>query len=78
MRERTPLPRSVIEQLPRLKLIASTGPRNAAIDVEAGGRKAGRVRYWQYGQAEKSPDLAISDLSRFLASMASLIRLPRE
>ena len=35
MRERTPLPRSVIEQLPRLKLIASTGPRNAAIDVEA-------------------------------------------
>jgi hypothetical protein len=33
MRERTPLPRSVIERLPRLKLIASTGPRNAAIDV---------------------------------------------
>ncbi len=31
------------------------------------GEKAGRVRYWQYGQAEKSPDLAISDLSRFLA-----------
>ncbi len=26
------------------------------------GEKAGRVRYWQYGQAEKSPDLAISDL----------------
>ncbi len=31
------------------------------------GEKAGRVRYWQYGQAEKSSDLAISDLSRFLA-----------
>src|SRR6266705_6721653 len=29
MRERTPLPRSLIERLPRLKLIASTGPRNA-------------------------------------------------
>ena len=29
-------------------------------------QKAGRVRYWQYEQAEKSPDLAISDLSRFL------------
>jgi phosphoglycerate dehydrogenase-like enzyme len=27
MRERTPLPRSVIERLPRLKLIASTGSR---------------------------------------------------
>ena len=30
--------------------------------------KAGRVRYWQYGQAEKSPDLAISDPSRFLCA----------
>jgi phosphoglycerate dehydrogenase-like enzyme len=35
MRERTPLPRSLIERLPHLKLIASTGPRNAAIDAEA-------------------------------------------
>src|ERR1700748_3330567 len=35
MRERTPLPRSVIERLPNLKLIASTGRRNASIDVEA-------------------------------------------
>jgi phosphoglycerate dehydrogenase-like enzyme len=35
MRERTPLPRPVIERLPRLKLIASTGSRNASIDVEA-------------------------------------------
>lgn len=35
MRERTPLPREVIERLPRLKLIASTGPGNASIDYEA-------------------------------------------
>src|SRR6202030_4839336 len=35
MRERTPLPRSVIERLPNLKLIASTGPVNAAIEVVA-------------------------------------------
>jgi phosphoglycerate dehydrogenase-like enzyme len=35
MRERTPLPRVVIERLPRLKLIASTGSRNAAIDIDA-------------------------------------------
>ncbi len=35
MRERTPLPRSIIEHLPRLKMIASTGPFNAAIDVAA-------------------------------------------
>lgn len=35
MRERTPLPRSIIERLPRLKMIASTGPFNASIDVAA-------------------------------------------
>jgi phosphoglycerate dehydrogenase-like enzyme len=35
MRERTPLPRGVIERLPRLKMIASTGPFNASIDMAA-------------------------------------------
>jgi len=35
MRERTPLPREVLQHLPRLKLIASTGSRNASIDMEA-------------------------------------------
>jgi phosphoglycerate dehydrogenase-like enzyme len=35
MRERTPLPRSTIERLPRLRMIASTGPFNAAVDVAA-------------------------------------------
>jgi phosphoglycerate dehydrogenase-like enzyme len=35
MRERTPLSREVIERLPRLKMIASTGPFNASIDVAA-------------------------------------------
>jgi len=35
MRERTPLPREVLERLPRLKLIASTGSRNSSIDMEA-------------------------------------------
>jgi phosphoglycerate dehydrogenase-like enzyme len=37
MRERTPLPRNVIERLPNLKLIASTGPGNASIDVAGAG-----------------------------------------
>lgn len=35
MRERTPLTRSILEQLPKLKLIASTGTRNASIDLAA-------------------------------------------
>jgi len=37
MRERTPLPRNVIERLPNLKLIASTGAVNGSIDVAAAG-----------------------------------------
>jgi phosphoglycerate dehydrogenase-like enzyme len=39
MRERTPLPRSVIERLPRLKMIASTGPFNASIDMAAAAER---------------------------------------
>ena len=35
MRERTPLPRNLIERLPNLKLIASTAAVNASIDVAA-------------------------------------------
>jgi phosphoglycerate dehydrogenase-like enzyme len=35
MRERTPLPREVLEQAPNLKLLVTTGMRNASIDIEA-------------------------------------------
>ncbi|HWO30556.1 MAG TPA: D-2-hydroxyacid dehydrogenase family protein [Candidatus Acidoferrum sp.] len=35
MRERTPLPREVLQRLTRLKLIASTGSRNVSIDMGA-------------------------------------------
>jgi phosphoglycerate dehydrogenase-like enzyme len=48
MRERTPLPRSVIERLPRLKLIASTGPRNASIDVHAAAERGIAVAHTGY------------------------------
>jgi phosphoglycerate dehydrogenase-like enzyme len=48
MRERTPLPRSLIERLPRLKLIASTGPRNASIDVEAAVERGIEVAHTGY------------------------------
>jgi phosphoglycerate dehydrogenase-like enzyme len=43
MRERTPLPRKVIERLPQLKLIASTGPRNASIDMAAARERGIRI-----------------------------------
>ena len=35
MRERTPLPRNIIERLPKLRMIASTGPFNASVDMAA-------------------------------------------
>jgi phosphoglycerate dehydrogenase-like enzyme len=35
MRERTQLPRSVLEHLPKLKLLVTTGMRNVAIDAKA-------------------------------------------
>src|SRR5579862_380908 len=35
MRERTPLSRETLQRLPQLKLIASTGARNASIDMTA-------------------------------------------
>lgn len=40
MRERTPMPAKLITALPNLKLIVSSGPRNASIDLNA-ARQAG-------------------------------------
>ena len=42
MRERTPFPRELLERLPRLELLVTTGSRNAAIDVEA-ARELGAI-----------------------------------
>jgi len=35
MRERTPFPRMLLAALPKLKLLITSGMRNAAIDIEA-------------------------------------------
>jgi phosphoglycerate dehydrogenase-like enzyme len=43
MRERTPLPRRILERLPNLKLIASTGARNASIDLPAAAERGIQV-----------------------------------
>ena len=48
MRERTPLPRKVIERLPNLKLIASTGSVNASIDVAVAGDRGIAVVHTGY------------------------------
>jgi len=39
MRERTPMSGSLLKRLPKLKLIASTGPRNASIDLAAAAER---------------------------------------
>jgi phosphoglycerate dehydrogenase-like enzyme len=49
MRERTPLSREVLQQLPRLKLIASTGPVNASIDLQAVRERGIAVTNTGYG-----------------------------
>lgn len=48
MRERTPLTRSILERLPRLRLIASTGPQNASIDVDAAAERGVQIVHTGY------------------------------
>jgi phosphoglycerate dehydrogenase-like enzyme len=48
MRERTPMPASLLEHLPRLKLIASTGSRNASIDLAATAERGITVVHTSY------------------------------
>jgi len=48
MRERTPLPREVLQSLRQLRLIASTGPRNASIDMAAAGELGITVTHTGY------------------------------
>lgn len=43
MRERTPLPRDLLEQLPNLKLVISSGARNASIDSECAAERGIKV-----------------------------------
>jgi phosphoglycerate dehydrogenase-like enzyme len=57
MRERTPLPRAIIERLPRLKLIASTAFRNASIDSAAAAEHGVPVAHTGY---DSSPTIELT------------------
>jgi phosphoglycerate dehydrogenase-like enzyme len=70
MRERTPLPRQVIERLPRLKLIASTGPRNASIDAAAAQDRGIRVTATGY---RSSPTIELT-WALILGSVRNIVR----
>jgi phosphoglycerate dehydrogenase-like enzyme len=79
MRERTAFPASVIERLPRLRLLASTGLRNAAIDVEACRRRgivvsgARGARNGLAGTSEVAWALILALHKRLVSSHAALL-----
>jgi phosphoglycerate dehydrogenase-like enzyme len=70
MRERTPLRREILQQLPRLKLIASTGPRNASIDMQAAAERGIQVTATGY---ESTPTIELT-WALILASARHLTR----
>ncbi len=70
MRERTPLLRGVIERLPQLKLIASTGSRNASIDRVAAEERGIRVTATGY---RSTPTIEIT-WALILASARQIVR----
>lgn len=75
MRERTPLSRSIMEQLPNLRLIVSTGPRNASIDTgaaKARGIVVCGTRSAPNGAAELAWALILAIVRNLPAESASL------
>jgi phosphoglycerate dehydrogenase-like enzyme len=75
MRERTPFTRNVIERLPRLRLLVTTGPRNAAIDLEAAagaGIVVSGTRGRPFSTAELTWGLIISLARQIPAEVAAV------
>lgn len=75
MRERTPMTRNVIERLPTLRLIVSTGPRNASIDVEAAEERGIAVLHTGYSSAptvELTWALILASARNLVAEVESL------
>ena len=50
MRERTPLPKDLINELSNLKLVITSGMWNASIDIDALNKKNDQVFYHQIGR----------------------------
>jgi phosphoglycerate dehydrogenase-like enzyme len=75
MRERTPLTREIIERLPRLRLIASTGAVNASIDLEAArerGITVAHTGYTSHGAIELTWALILAAVRQIPAEAASM------
>ena len=77
MRERTPFPRSLLESLPNLKLLITTGMANASIDMEAAAA-LGIVVSGTSGSGDTTGELTwglILALARSIPQEDKLIRL---
>ena len=75
MRERTPMTRAIIERLPKLRLIASTGSRNASIDLQAAEERGIEVVHTGYTSAptiELTWALILGSARNLIAENASL------
>ena len=75
MRERTPMTRSIIERLPKLRMIASTGSRNASIDLKAAEERGVQVVHTGYTSAptiELTWALILASARNLVAENASL------
>jgi len=77
MRERTPMTRTIIERLPKLRMIASTGSRNASIDLKAAEERGVQVVHTGYTSAptiELTWALILASARNLIAENTSLRR----
>lgn len=75
MRERTAFPRAVLERLPKLKLLVTTGLRNASVDVKAANERGVTVCGTPAGNhatAELAMGLAIGLARNFHVELANM------
>src|SRR6202162_2039662 len=75
MRERTPMTRTIIEHLPKLRIIASTASRNASIDLKAAEERGVEVVHTGYTSAptiELTWALILSSARNLVAENTSL------
>jgi phosphoglycerate dehydrogenase-like enzyme len=75
MRERTPMTRTIIERLPKLRMIASMGTRNASIDLKAAEERGVQVAHTGYTSTptiELTWALILGSARNLVAESASL------
>src|ERR1700688_2069460 len=75
MRERTPMTRTIIERLPKLRMISSTGTQNASIDLKAAeerGVQVVRTGYTSTPTIELTWALILGSARNLVAENASL------